>query len=109
MSAQTQFYLVAVPAVIILGLSKGGFSGLSSIAMPLLSLVHSPVGAGAFALPILIVRDWVSVWASRRDFSSRTLIILIPASMIGVALGRPLAARGRHDPGRPPGGGVSLA
>jgi hypothetical protein len=33
MSAQTQFYLVAVPAVIILGLSEGGFSSLSSLAM----------------------------------------------------------------------------
>ena len=87
MSAQTQYYLVAVPAVIILGLSKGGFSGLSSLAMPLLSLVDSPVRAAAIVLPILIVQDWVSVWAFRRDFSSRNLIILIPASMIGVALG----------------------
>src|SRR5271156_4547572 len=109
MSGQTQFYLVAIPAVIILGLSKGGFSGLSSLAMPMLSLVDSPVRAAAILLPILIVQDWVSVWAFRRDFSSRNLVILIPASMIGVALGRPLAARGRHDPGRPPGGGVSLA
>ena len=64
-----QFYLVAVPAVIILGLSKGGFSGLSSLAMPLLSLVDSPVRAAAIVLPILIVQDWVSVWAFRRDFS----------------------------------------
>jgi len=97
MSAQTQFYLVAVPAVIILGLSKGGFSGLSSLAMPLLSLVDSPVRAAAIVLPILIVQDWVSVWAFRRDFSSRNLIILIPASMIGVALGWLLAARVSDD------------
>src|SRR5271163_2245592 len=97
MSAQTQFYLVAVPAVIILGLSKGGFSGLSSLAMPLLSLVDSPVRAAAIVLPILVVQDWVSVWAFRRDFSSRNLIILIPASMIGVALGWLLAARVSDD------------
>ncbi len=97
MSAQTQFYLVAVPAVIILGLSKGGFSGLSSLAMPLLSLVDSPVRAAAIVLPILIVQDWVSVWAFRRDFSSRNLMILIPASMIGVTLGWLLAARVSDD------------
>jgi uncharacterized protein len=87
MSAQTQFYLVAIPAVIILGLSKGGFSGLSSLAMPMLSLVESPIRAAAIVLPILIVQDWVSVWAFRRDFSPCNLAILIPASMVGVAVG----------------------
>jgi len=109
MSAQMQFYLVAVPAVIILGLSKGGFSGLSSLAMPLLSLVDSPVRAAAIVLPILIVQDWVSVWAFRRDFSSRNLIILIPASMIGVALGWLLAARVSDDAVRLAVGVISIA
>ena len=85
MSGETEFYLVAVPAVIVLGLSKGGFTGLSSLAMPMLSLVTSPVRAAAIVLPILIVQDWVSVWAFRRDFSPRNLLILIPSSMIGVA------------------------
>src|SRR5271156_7155295 len=93
MSSQTQFYLVAVPAVIILGLSKGGFSGLSSLAMPLLSLVDSPVRAAAIVLPILIVQDWVSVWAFRRDFSPRNLVILTPSAVIGVGIGWLLAAR----------------
>ena len=61
MSAETQFYLLAVPAVIVLGLSKGGFTGLSSLAMPMLSLVISPIWAAAIVLPVLIVQDWVSV------------------------------------------------
>ena len=60
------------------GLSKGGFSGLSSLAMPILSLGASPVRAAAIMLPIIIVQDWVSVWAFRHDFSSRNLIILVP-------------------------------
>ena len=97
MSGELQFYLVAVPAVILFGLSKGGFSGLSSLAMPIMSLVASPVRAAAIVLPILIVQDWVSVWAFRRDFSSRNLIILIPSSIIGVALGWLLAARVSDD------------
>src|SRR5271166_6605182 len=109
MSAQTQFYLVAVPAVIILGLSKGGFSGLSSLAMPMLSLVASPVRAAAIVLPILVVQDWVSVWAFRRDFSSRNLVILIPASTIGVALGWLLAARVTDDAVRLAVGMISIA
>jgi uncharacterized membrane protein YfcA len=109
MSAQTQFYLVAVPAVIILGLSKGGFSGLGSLAMPMLSLVDSPVRAAAIVLPILIVQDWVSLWAFRRDFSSRNLMILIPASMIGVTLGWLLAARVSDDAVRLAVGAISIA
>jgi uncharacterized protein len=87
------FYLAAIPAVIFLGLSKGGFSGLSSLAMPLLSLAISPVRAAAIMLPILIVQDWVSVWAFRRDFETRNLFILIPASLLGIGAGWLLAAR----------------
>ncbi len=87
------FYMAAVPAVVLLGLSKGGFSGLSNLAMPLLVLTISPVRAAAIILPILLVQDWVSVWAFRRDFNARNLAILIPAALIGVAAGWLLAAR----------------
>jgi hypothetical protein len=97
MSGEMQFYLVAIPAVILLGLSKGGFSGLSSVAMPLMSLVSSPVRAAAIVLPILIVQDWVSVWAFRRDYSLRNLIILTPSAVIGVTAGWLLAARVSED------------
>ena len=93
MSLDWTFYLVAVPAVVLVGLSKGGFSGLSTLAMPLLSLAMSPVRAAAIMLPILIVQDWVSVWAFRRDFSRRNLAILIPGAVIGIAAGWLLAAR----------------
>ena len=93
MSGELEFYLLAVPAVILMGLSKGGFAGLSALSMPLMSLAASPVKAAAILLPLLIVQDWVSVWAFRRDFSSRNLAILIPAAMIGVAAGWLLAAR----------------
>src|SRR5271166_3824709 len=109
MSGELQFYFVAVPAVILFGLSKGGFSGLSSLAMPMLSLVASPIRAAAIVLPILVIQDWVSVWAFRRDFSSRNLIILIPASMIGVTLGWLLAARVSDDAVRLAVGVISIA
>jgi uncharacterized protein len=97
MSGNTQFYLAAVAAVILFGLSKGGFSGLSTLGMPLMSLVASPVRAAAIVLPILIVQDWLSVWAFRRDFSPRNLVILIPSAMVGVGLGWLLAARVSDD------------
>src|SRR5271165_4215853 len=109
MSGEMEFYLVAIPAVIVLGLSKGGFTGLSSLAMPMLSLVTSPVRAAAIVLPVLIVQDWVSVWAFRRDFSPRNLLILIPSSMIGVALGWLMAARVSEDAVRLAVGVISIA
>src|SRR5271169_3251685 len=109
MSGEMQFCLVALPAVIILGLSKGGFTGLSSLAMPMMSLVISPVRAAAILLPVLIVQDWVSVWAFRRDFSPRNLLILIPASIIGVAAGWALAARVSEDAVRLAVGVISIA
>ncbi len=109
MSGVMEFYLAAVPAVIVLGLSKGGFTGLSSLAMPMMSLVISPVKAAAIVLPVLIVQDWVSVWAFRRDFSPRNLLILIPASLIGVAAGWLLAAHVSEDAVRLAVGVISIA
>jgi hypothetical protein len=85
-SGEMHFYLVAITVVVLYGLSKGGFSGLGSLGVPILSLVTSPVRAAAIVLPILIVQDWVSVWAFRRDYSLRTLLILTPSAFIGVGL-----------------------
>ena len=85
------FYAVAVPAVVLVGLSKGGFRGLGLLALPLMSLVISPVRAAAIMLPILIVQDSVAVWAYRRDWDGRNLLILLPSAGVGVALGYLLA------------------
>jgi uncharacterized membrane protein YfcA len=87
-----QFYLAAVPAVILVGLSKGGFSGLSLLSIPLLALVTSPIRAAAIMLPILIVQDIVSVWAYRRSFNRRIVAIMIPGGILGIALAAITAA-----------------
>jgi hypothetical protein len=92
MQADLAYYLAASAAVMLIGLSKGGFSGISTMAMPLFAMVISPIRAAAILLPIMIVQDWVSVWAFRRDFSPRNLLILWPAALVGVALGWALAA-----------------
>lgn len=60
------FYLLAVPAVILLGLAKGGFSGMGALSLPMLLFAVDPVQAAAILLPILMVQDVVSVWAFRR-------------------------------------------
>jgi uncharacterized membrane protein YfcA len=41
------FYLVAGIAVVILGVSKGGFAGVGMISTPLLALVVGPIAAAA--------------------------------------------------------------
>ena len=40
------FYAAAVPAVLLVGLSKGGFQGLSVLSLPLLSLATQPFARG---------------------------------------------------------------
>ena len=55
------FYAVAVPAVMLLGLSKGGFSGIGMVSTPLLALIMPPLEAAAILLPILLVQDAFSV------------------------------------------------
>lgn len=87
------FYAAAVPAVILVGLSKGGFAGISMLALPLMALVIPPIPAASIMLPILIVQDIVSVWAYRRTWDAGNLRILLPAACVGILLGYLLAAR----------------
>jgi uncharacterized membrane protein YfcA len=86
------FYAAAIPAVMIMGLSKGGFAGISILSVPLLALVVSPVQAASITLPILIVQDVASVWLFRRAWDGRSLMILLPSALVGIVLGYLLAA-----------------
>jgi uncharacterized membrane protein YfcA len=87
------FYLAAVPAVILLGLSKGGFAGVSAMALPLLAMAISPVQAAAILLPVLIVQDVVSVWVFRKEWDKPILTLMIPSATVGIVLGYLLAAK----------------
>jgi hypothetical protein len=87
------FYAAATPAVILLGLSKGGFSGVGMLSLPLMALFISPIQAAAITLPILVVQDVVSVWAFRRNWDRRNVAILLAGALVGVLLGYLLAAR----------------
>lgn len=93
MITDLNFYLVAIPATILWGLSKGGLAGLSALSLPLMALVMSPLRASSIILPILIVQDVVSVWAYRRTWDKRNLAILLPSACVGIGLGYLFAAR----------------
>src|ERR1700754_1138651 len=87
------FYALAIPAVILLGLSKGGFAGRGALSLPLLASAIDPVRAAAIPLPILIAQDVVSVWAFRRTVDWRLIGWMLPGSVIGIWPGLCLAPR----------------
>jgi len=86
------FYAVAIPAVALTGLAKGGFAGVGSLSLPALAFIINPVQAAAIMLPILIVQDVVSVWAFRRTVDWGVLGWMLPGAAVGVALGYIFAA-----------------
>ncbi len=88
----TVFYLVAGLAVVLVGMAKGGFAGLGAAAIPLLALVMDPVAAAGMLLPILMAQDVVSVWAFRKSYDRRTLLLTLPGAAVGILLGWWLAA-----------------
>lgn len=82
------FYAAAVPAVILVGLSKGGLGGaMALLGVPLMSLVMPPVQAAAIMLPILVVMDGVSLWSWRGMRDPVTLKLMLPGAMLGIGLG----------------------
>lgn len=86
MNFDTYFVLAALAAFLV-GLSKGGLPSISTLAVPLLSLVMSPVKAAALLLPIFVISDVMGVYLYRRDFSSVNLRLLVPAGVLGVWVG----------------------
>jgi uncharacterized membrane protein YfcA len=86
------FYVLAIPAVIALGLSKGGFQGAGQMATPLLALVMPPLEAAAIFLPIMLIQDANALWVYRKEWNGRILAIMLPGAVIGVGAAGFLAA-----------------
>lgn len=86
------FYLLAVPAVVLLGFSKGGLAGVGSLSLPLLVFVIEPVQAAAIMLPILIVQDIVGVWSFRHHLDRYVLAWTLPGATLGILIGYLFAA-----------------
>jgi uncharacterized protein len=78
------FYVFAVPAVVVLGISKGGFSGIGMVATPLLALVMPPLQAAAILLPIILLQDVLSCWIYRREWDAWNLKVMLPGAVVGV-------------------------
>ena len=82
------FFPVAAAAVLAIGISKSGFSGgIGVLAVPLMAIFISPLAAAAIMLPILCVMDLLSVWAYRRSWHRRNLLLLLPGAVVGLTAG----------------------
>ncbi len=87
------FLLVAIPAVILVGFSKGGMGeALALMGVPLLSLVVPPVQAAALLLPILIAMDMGLALGLAAQWRPQDLLILLPGALAGIAIGWATAA-----------------
>jgi uncharacterized membrane protein YfcA len=82
------FYAAAVPAVLLMGLSKSGFaSGLGAFATPLMALSIPVPQAAAIMLPLLLVMDSVGVQQLWHERDPAMVRFLVPAGLLGVLVG----------------------
>ena len=92
------FWLVAIPAVLITGISKSGFAGgVGGLTVPLLALTISPTTAVAIMLPLLIYMDFLSVRSWWGQHNPHHLRILLPAAIAGIVIGYLLFERLNED------------
>jgi uncharacterized membrane protein YfcA len=82
------FYPLAIAAILVTGISKGGFAtGAAGIAVPLMSIYIAPAQAAGIMLPILCAMDLFGVHAWRGKGSRAHLAALVPGAIAGIALG----------------------
>jgi uncharacterized protein len=82
------FFAAAIPAVLLMGLSKSGFgSGFGSLAVPIMALSVPVPQAAAIFMPLLLVMDLLGIAAFRRDVDKVLLRFLLPFGVVGIGLG----------------------
>jgi len=82
------FYAAAVPAVLLMGISKSGFgAGFGALATPLMALAVPVPQAAAIMLPLLAVMDVLGLAALVRQCDRNLIRLLLPAGLIGTVIG----------------------
>lgn len=82
------FYAVAIPAVLLLGVSKSGFgAGFGALAVPMMALAVTVPQAAAILMPVLLVMDLLGMAAFRKDVDWALFRFLLPWGLAGVGVG----------------------
>ena len=82
------FYAVAIPAVLLLGISKSGFgAGFGSLAVPIIALAVTVPQAAALLMPVLLLMDLLGMAAFRKSFDIKLLRFLVPCGLLGTVVG----------------------
>lgn len=82
------FYLVSIPAVFLLGLSKSGFgAGFGSLGVPLMALAVTVPEAAAIFMPLLLVMDVLTLRAFRQELDWKLLRFILPFGLLGIGVG----------------------
>lgn len=82
------FYAAAIPAVLLAGISKGGFAGgLGVLAVPLMALSIPAPQAASIMLPILCLMDLVGSWQYHPYWQAELLRRLMPGALLGILTG----------------------
>ena len=82
------FWLLAIAATLLFGMSKAGFGGAAgSLGVPLMALAVPAPFAAAVMLPILLVIDLIGMVVFRGRGDPANLRIILPGAMLGIALG----------------------
>lgn len=82
------FYAVAIPAVILMGISKSGFgAGFGSLAVPLMALAVTVPQAAAILMPVLLLIDLLGLATFWRSFDRALIRFLLPFGLLGTVAG----------------------
>ena len=87
MEVTVLFLFISVIAVLIAGISKGGFgSGVSFICAPILAMIIEPKLALGLMLPLLMLMDLVSIKLYWKKWCILNARVLIYGSLFGIVL-----------------------
>ena len=82
------FYAVAIPAVLLLGISKSSFgTGFGSLAVPIIALAVTVPQAAVILMPVLLLMDLLGMAAFRKNFDIALLKFLVPCGLVGTVVG----------------------
>lgn len=88
MIADPWFYVAATFSVILIGFGKGAFGGgMGVLGVPVMALFLPPTQVAAILLPLLCAMDIFGIWKYRKSWDKKTMMILVPAVLLGVLIG----------------------